>query len=217
MLKSTEKLIGQGWQKHLIRDIDLQNVFDGTKASRYGLINKAMRAKELIQIRRGLYALSPPYYDKYYWSQYYIANHIVPYSFVTAESALSFHAWIPEQIKPITSAIAFGRNRTFHTPMGNFVYRFFPIQIPNYFFHGVESIKIGEHLAWIATPLRALIDYIYWHKIDNADNDFLMNSLRIDEDHLRNIKTSDVYELLPIYRSLRVERALKNMLKENNG
>ena len=216
MLKSTSKLISQGWQKHLIRDVDLQSVFAGTDASRYALIHKALRAKELIQLRRGLYMLAPQ--DQIpRWSQYYLANHIAACSFVTAESALSFHGWIPEKITQVTNAIAFGRSKTFDTPLGDFVYRTFPLTKPHYFLYGVYTVEIETHLVWMATALRALMDYVYWHKIDNADTDFLIHGLRIDELHLKEIKKTDIQNLLPVYHSKRVQQLLKNILKKRKN
>lgn len=213
MLKSTSKLMSQGWEKHLIRDVDLQSIFAGSDASRYALIHKALHAKELIQLRRGLYMLAPQHQTPL-WSQYYLANHIAACSFITAESALSFHGWIPEQIKQVTSAIAFGRNKIFHTPMGDFVYRTFPVTSANYFLYGVQSVKVATHLVWMATALRALMDYVYWHKVNDANTDFLIHSLRIDELHLKEIKKTDIQNLLPVYHSKRVQQLLKNLLKE---
>lgn len=212
MLQSTEQIIDSGLGKHIIRSVDLANLFGGSPARRYGLINKALNKGELVQLRRGLYMLAPKYLSQRY-SQYYIANHLVSHSFVSAESALSFHGWIPERIDTVTSIAAFGRNRECNTPYGKFVYSTPPID-SHQFFTRVQQLQINEQPVWMATPLRALIDYIYWHKVDNAGLDFLKNSLRIEVDNLSTVKKKDIYELQLVYYAKPVTQFLRNLLKE---
>ena len=214
MLNSIEKILDSGLGKHIIRDTDLLNLFDGTPASRYGLINKGLKKGELIRLRRGLYTLAPKYLEHSH-SQYYLSNHILSHSFVTAESALNFHGWIPEQVLMVTSIVAFGRNRQFNTEYGTFIYRVIPIDAYQ-FLKGVQCFRIAKQWVWIATPLRALMDYVYWHKIDNANMDFLIQSLRIEPECLSRIKKKDIITLQAIYRSKRVIQFLQNLLSELN-
>lgn len=210
MLNSIEQILDSPLKNHLIREIDLANLFKGTSSRRYGLVNKAIQKKELLQIRRGLYALSPKYQTEYF-STYYLANHIVPHSFVTAESALQFHQWIPERIVQTTSAVAFGRNKTFSTPMGEFIYRTTPVSCSD-FLTGVIRVEINNHAVFMATPLRAICDYIYWHKLDMADWDFLTMGLRIEAEHLAQITQDEIKTLIAVYHSKRINTFLK---KEN--
>lgn len=212
MLNSTEKILDSPLNGHIFREVDLIHLFEGTPAKRYGLINKALKKKELIQLRRGLYILSPKYQLETF-SSYYLANHIVPHSFVTAESALQFHQWIPERVAQTTSIIAFGRNKKFGTPVGQFIYQTSPLKSYD-FFTGVTHIEINHRPVLMATPLRALSDYIYWHKIDDADWSFLTIGLRIDEEYLRPLKKSSIKELMDVYHSKRVNTFLNNLLTE---
>src|SRR3989338_2740259 len=122
MLHTTEKMLAANLGGRIIRDIDLANLFNGDPAKRYGLVNKALKAQELIRLRRGFYVIAHKY-NTTPISQYYLANHLVPYSFVTAESALSFHGWIPERVTTVVSMAAVERNRQFDTPYGHFEYR----------------------------------------------------------------------------------------------
>jgi len=216
MLKNTERIIDSELSSHVFQDIDLANLYRGSSARRYGLVNKALRAHELIRLRRGLYMLALKY-QKSNFSLYYLANHIVPYSFVTAESALQFHQWIPERTSQVTSVAAFGRERQFANVMGQFVYLAPPITSLDKFFIGVLNQQIEDQAVWIATPLRALIDYVLWHKIDNANLQFLNTSLRIEEEYLNTIKKEDIKSLAPIYKSKRVAQFLKNLLHEVNA
>jgi hypothetical protein len=212
MLDSTEAILSSGLGDHVIRDIDLTNLFDGTPARRYGLVNKALKAKELVQLRRGFYVATPRHQPPKF-SQYYLANHMEPHSFVTAESALSFHGWIPERVTETLSLAPFGRNKQFDTPYGRFIYRTMPIP-PAQFLMGVSHIETEANAFWIATPLRALIDYIQWHKLDKVDLDFLQHSLRIEPEQLYSIKLADIEQVRDVYKAPRIKRFLKILQRE---
>ncbi len=211
MLKSTEMLIENQLNKHLIRDRDLAQVFKGSNARRYALVNKALKKNELLRICRGLYMLAPKY-NGCLFSNYYLANHIVPNSFVTAESALSFHGWIPERVTQVTSAAAFSRNREFKTPHGVFLYKHLPVT-PNNFYLGVEQVDIDNKIIYMATPLRALLDYIYWHKTKNADHDFLVNSLRIERAYINTISQIQIKQLKSVYKLKYIQTFLNHLQK----
>jgi len=212
MLNSTEKILDSKLGQHAFQDTDLYNLFDGTPASRHGLVNKSLKKGELIRLRRGLYILNPKYLTHPH-SEYYLANRIVTHSYVTAESALSFHGWIPEQVRMVTSIAAFGRNKEFDTPYGIFAYLTIPID-PHQFLKGVQCVRIGDERVWMATPLRALMDYVYWHKIENVNLDYLIGSLRIEPEELSSIKKKDIIELQSVYTSKRIKLFLKNLLRD---
>lgn len=215
MLKSIEQIIRSKLDKHVIRDRDLALLFPGSPARRYALINKALKKGELIRICRGFYTLNKKYLT-HPFSQYYLANRIVPNSFITAESALSFHNWIPERIVQTISITAFGRNRTYNTPVGEFVY--YKTPVPNHlFYYGVKPIEIDKQSIYIATPLRALMDYVYLHKVKNASTDFLKRSLRIEENHYSKINKSNIAEMGSVYNSLYVRQLLNNLTHETKS
>lgn len=211
MLKSTEMLIDNQLNKHLIRDRDLAQVFKGSDARRYALVNKALKKNELLRICRGLYMLAPKYNSRLF-SNYYLANHIVSNSFVTAESALSFHGWIPERVTQVTSATAFSRSREFKTPYGVFLYKHLPVASNN-FYLGVKRDDIDNQIIYMATPLRALLDYIYWHKIENADRDFLVESLRIESTHIDSISKTQIKQLKSVYKLKYIQTFLNQLQK----
>ncbi len=215
MKQSTESLIEHGLQHHLIRDSDLAFIFGGSPARRYALVNKALKAGELIRLTRGMYLLADKYHAQRF-SQYYLANRLVPHSIVSAESALSFHGWIPERIVQTTSVTATGKSKIFHTPVGTFTYRKVPITVLS-FMTGVDILKQDKHYMHITTPLRAIVDYVYWHKVKNGNCDFLINSLRIEKSHLTSISAEDIRRLQPLYRNLTVKKFLLTLLKELHG
>ena len=212
MLRSIEKIMQSPLQKGVIKEYDLVNLFAGTPAKRYGLVNKAIKSEELLVLRRGLYMLAS---QRGYFSAYYVANQLVPFSFVTAEAALQFHQWIPERVTQVTSMVAFGRNKMFHNFFGDFLYKKATTELSN-FFIGVERLQSYQHFVLMATPLRALADYVYWHAINEANIDFLKYSLRIEEYNLKSIKKSEIKLLMQIYKKGRVKCFLENLLMEKD-
>src|SRR5579862_1930718 len=99
-LKDT--IIEAGFTDHILTDTDLNNLLDSTSAARYGMLNKALKKQELIKIRRGLYLLADKYRHKK-MSKLFLASRIVPHSYISLESALSYHGWIPERVTTVTS------------------------------------------------------------------------------------------------------------------
>lgn len=209
MLKSTEHLIAQGMRDHIIRDSDLAHVFKGSAARRYALVNKALKKGEWIRLCRGYYLLAAQYQQQAL-SLYKIANCIVPHSFITAESALCFHGWIPERVVQVTSIAAFGRKREFQTPLGIFSYFTVPVAL-KHFYEGVNLFEINNQNVYIANPLRALMDYVYLHNIKNVTSDFLEHSLRINRELLDTLKKKEIRQSMALYRTRSVQQFLKNI------
>jgi len=208
-----DKIIEAGFADRILTDVDLSNLSGGTPAARYGMVNKALQKAELIKIRRGLYLLADQYHHKKF-SKFFLASRIAPHSYISLESALSYHGWIPERVSTVTSVLALGRTKKFTTLFGDFTFYYLPINEYE-FLTGVarvEEIK-GEPFL-LASPLRALADLIYVKKIDWEGLDFLTNSLRIDIEQLMEIQPNHFLEIKKIYRSTRVLHFLDNFKKE---
>src|SRR5688572_1138563 len=121
MMTLTDKLINLNLQDQILTDNDLQVILGGTSAARYSMVNKALKKKELERVRRGLYVLAQAY-RKNKISIYTLANHIVKLSYVSLESALAFHGWIPEQVTVVTSVLPGRHMKHFETSWGVFDY-----------------------------------------------------------------------------------------------
>jgi hypothetical protein len=110
--------------------------------------------------------------------------------------------------------IAGSRTKKFITPFGEFV--FYPLQTKEYeFLTGVtriEEIKGKPYL--IASPLRALTDYVYIKKIDWQGLDFLTSGMRIDLEHLTKIDTPHFLEIKKVYQSKRVLHFIDRLKQE---
>lgn len=208
-----DQIIEAGFANHILTDVDLDNLLDGTSAVRYGLVNKAIKKEEIIQIRRGLYLLADRYRQKKL-SKFFLASRIVPHSYISLESALSYHGWIPEYVSTVTSVLACGRTKKFITFFGEFI--FYQLPVNEYeFFTGVTRMEeISEEPFLLASPLRALADYVYIKKIDWQGMSYLMDSLRIEIEQLMQINPDHFIEIKRIYRSKRVLNFLDNLKKE---
>lgn len=208
-----DRLIEAHFADCILTDVDLNHFLDGTVAARYGMVNKALKKGELIRIRRGLYLLADKYRHKKL-SQFFLASRIVPHSYVSLESALSYHGWIPERVTSVTSILALGRTKNFITPFGEF--HFYQLPVNEYEFltsvTRIEEIK-GEPF-FLALPLRALADYVYIKKINWSGLDYLLQNLRIEVEELLKIQSSDFVEVKKIYRSKRVLNFLDNLKLE---
>lgn len=212
MLTSTERIIDTGFADNILTEVNLEYIFDKTAASRYGLVNKMLKKGELIKLRRGLYILAAKYRHTK-TSKFHLASRIVPHSYISLESALSYHEWIPEEVVLVTSIVSTGRNRAFQTPFSEFVYYHIPINDYE-FLTSVAREEIANVPFFVASPLRALTDYVYVNKINYRGTDFLYKSLRIEKGYIKQIKIDELQTLKRVYRSKRVLNFLNNLIEE---
>lgn len=137
----------------------------------------------LYQLRRGLYALAPPY-QKIKPHPFLIANHLTRGSYVSCQSALAHYGLIPEYVPVVTSVTA-GRPARWQTPFGDFEFRHLSLPL----LRGYRSIALCERQkAFIATPEKALLDLIHLHP--GADAPEFLRELR-----LQNLERMNVEEL----------------------
>jgi hypothetical protein len=116
-----------------------------------------------------------------------IANRIYTPSYVSLQSALAYHRLIPETVYTVTS-VSTKRTRSFSTGLGEFDYR----TVKPAFFHGY-LLKRGNFK--IASPVKALLDYLYLHPGIRTVDDF--RSMRLDGDiFFRLIAEDDLASVL---------------------
>ena len=130
------------------------------------------RAGRLYQLRRGLYALAPPY-QKRKPHPFTIANRMVRASYVSCQSALAYYDLIPEYSPTITS-VTTARPARWDTPLGTFVFR----HIKTEHFHGYALMDLGgDDRAFLACPEKALFDLVYL--TPKADSENYLRGLRL--------------------------------------
>lgn len=177
--------------------------------SRQGLVKRAIANNEVLHLRRGLYCLAPKYQKKAV-NSYALAERIYGPSYVSMESALRYHDWIPESV-PVCTCAAFGKAREFDTPLGIFAYKRVPQQT---FYLGVDrETDAAGNTFFMASPAKALVDYVYvnrppWKSIDDA-----AASMRIEYEDFAAVPREEIMLLHKNYSNKRVQRFLWNWQK----
>ncbi len=173
---------------------DRRRLFEWQK---YGYLNK---------IRNGYYMFSDTEIDEN--MLFIIANNIYRHSYVSLESALGHYNLIPEQIFATTS-VSTKKRAVFETCEGVFRYH----MIKEALFWGYRIEGKGNYRWKIATPEKAIIDYLYLNPdIKNRED---VAGIRINSDVFNDIIELDT---LKKYSALagnqRVKRCLRHLLKE---
>lgn len=127
------------------------------------------QAGKLHQLRRGLYALAPPY-NKTSPHPFLVANALVTGSYVSGQSALAYYGLIPEYAPRVTSV-------TLTHPSqwnGGFTFQ----HLAPRFFFGYQSLEVmqGQH-AFVAHPEKALLDLA--HLTPASDSVEYLSQLRL--------------------------------------
>jgi predicted transcriptional regulator of viral defense system len=191
---------------------ELAALFPGSEDRRYGLVKRALTSGEIIRIRRGLYCLAPKYQRKGI-NLYALAQLVYGPSYVSLESALSWHGWIPEAVHAVTSA-SFKKAKEFTTPLGVFSYDRVPQQV---FYTQVERLTDASgNVFLMATPLKALVDYVYVHKRDWTGIKPAISSLRTEPEELEQVTGDTLEALTRNYSNSRVKRFLEGLRKDLN-
>ncbi len=209
MNKLTEKIFENAPYGYFTSQ-EAATLFPDSEDRRYGLVKRAIAGGQIIHIRRGLYCLAPKYQKKKL-NLYALAEHLYGPSYVSLESALSWHGWIPEAVYTLTSA-SLGKSKEFKTPLGAFSYNRVP---QNVFYAGVERLTDEAGDAFLmAQPIKALADYVYVHKKDWTGLTPAAEDLRIEPDEFESVAAEETDELIENYTSRRVVRFLKGVRKE---
>ncbi|MDW8319275.1 MAG: hypothetical protein RMN53_15705 [Anaerolineae bacterium] len=113
-------------------------------------------AGKLYQLRRGVYALAPPY-QKVKPHPFAVANALVRGSYVSLQAALAHYGLIPEYT-PVVTSVCGRRPGRWETPLGTFVYH----HVKAAWRHGYRLLDLGAgQRALVATPEKALLDLVY--------------------------------------------------------
>jgi predicted transcriptional regulator of viral defense system len=195
------------WPKPYISGIDLRHILDKSADSRQSIIKRAIGKGYLIPIRRDLYLIKNA--KRGLLNYFEIALIIYGPSYVSLESALSHHGWIPEAVRTTTCATV-KRTKEFETPLGIFSYEHIPIEA---FSFGVEQHQQGALTLFIAAPVKAIADIIYVRKRTWDSMSDLCEDLRIEIESFQSSDRKLLIELIENYPSARVKKTLNVLLK----
>ncbi|GFP26642.1 hypothetical protein HKBW3S43_00353 [Candidatus Hakubella thermalkaliphila] len=153
----------------------------------------------LYQLRRGLYALAPPF-QKVKPHPFLIANRMVRNSYVSCQSALAFYGLIPEYV-PVITSVTTARPARWETPFGVFEFRHIKTDLLRGY--RLSEVSAGQQ-AFVATPEKALLDLVYLHP--GGDSPEYLRELR-----LQNVERLNLDELQrqADLVSLKLRRAVK--------
>jgi len=209
----TEQLIDEGFNNRVIVDSQLARLTTGTPQRRHSLVNRAMKAGELLRLRRGTYLLAEKYRD-YTAHPFTLAQAYVPGSYVSFETALAHHGWIPEAVYTTASVTPGRKSYAYdHPQLGSF--SFHPLAThAGYFLELVNREQINKQTMLVARPIRALMDLVCLRKAEWQGMKWLQESLRIDDEHLRQITSADIRTLKLVYKHKRVKDFLESLARE---
>ncbi|MAC57419.1 MAG: hypothetical protein CMH85_03900 [Novosphingobium sp.] len=210
MSSLAEQITEAGFADHILTERQLGDLLGGGDARRYGLVNRALKNGSLLRVKRGTYLLGKRFRSEPV-HPFAVAQGLVPGSYVSFESALAHHGWIPEAVF-VTASVSPGRKTLrFETPdFGAF--SFHPLAIAEYqFLTGVDRVQLGRLTAFVAQPLRALLDLVALRKEGWTDIEWLTRGMRIDEDMLLGLRRKDFTKLKSVYKHKAVNGFLASL------
>jgi predicted transcriptional regulator of viral defense system len=208
-MKKNLQTILESWPKSFIRDDDLTQLLQTTDNARYALVKRSFKSGELMRLKKGLYLIAGKV-KQILPDEFELALLMYQPSMISLESALSYHGLIPEAVYTTTS-VSPKRAQEFKTPIGIFSYKRVPAKG---FYIGVHRISTPTGTILIASPWRALADFVYtrrksWQNLADLEMD-----MRIDAETLINEDYETLIILNKSYPSPRVRAQLTIFLNE---
>jgi hypothetical protein len=177
----------------------LRELLGGSDARRYALVHRALKDGSLIRVKRATYMLGRRTSNDSV-HPFAVAQALLPGSYISFETALAYHGWIPEAVFT-TASVSPGRKTITHDTPSYGQFSFHPLALQEYqFLTSVDREKLGKLTAFVAQPLRALIDLVALRKEQWSSLDWLTTGMRIDADRLRSLRRKDFSALRPVYR-----------------
>ncbi|WP_068086857.1 type IV toxin-antitoxin system AbiEi family antitoxin domain-containing protein [Novosphingobium rosa] len=213
MPRLTDSVTHAGLADRVFGENELRDVLGGRDARRYGLVNRALKDGSLRRLKRGVYVLNSRY-RKEPLHPFAVAQSLHPGSYVSFETALSYHGWIPEAVFTTASVTPGRKTLSFDTPDHGF-FTFHPLALQEYrLLTSVERIKLGASTCLIAKPLRALLDLVALRKEAWSGIEWMISGMRIDESLLMALKRKDFADLQVVHKHKAVE-AFLSALREH--
>jgi len=162
-------------------------------------------AGRIYQLRRGLYALAPPY-QKVKAHPFVIANRLVGGSYVSCQSALAHYDLIPESVPTVVSVCSCRPGHR-DTPLGSFLFR----HLRRMYLGGYQLLEMGDgQQALVALPEKALLDLIYL--TPEGDSAEYIQSLRLQ--NLENLNVRSLREAAKVFDKPKLSRAVEVLIEQ---
>lgn len=209
MSTQLEKIL-LSWPRSFLTDQDLITFMGPShNTRRYDAVKYALRKNNLIHLKRGLYLIDPLFSRKPY-DPLEVASVMYGPSYISFETALSFHGWIPEAVYTTTAASA-KRSCTFETPKGRFRYLHVPA---GGFYLNVQRILANSSSILMGEPWKAIADMIFalsknWQSVEELAED-----LRIELETLYTSDKNSLKHIAEYYNNKRVRKLLSKFSEE---
>ena len=199
------------WPKPYVTGADLMFALGKSRNSQKGVIKRAVQEGALVRLKRDFYLirreLNKPAVDRFE-----LAPILYGPSYVSLESALQFHGWIPEAV-PVVTAVTCKKAKEFETPVGVFFYSHIPMTA---FSMGVSQIEQEGWTLFVAEPWKAIADLIYVQDRSWKDVEALSLDMRIEMDKLGDSDWKLLEYLSTHYPSQKTRRALEKLRKHGH-
>ena len=176
----------------------LADKFNIGKNSLNTYIQRAIKKKEVIPLKRGVYVTWKFFNKNKNKTSYtfYLSNVLMSSSYVTRESALQYYGLLSEAVLNIVTANTLKTPRKFKNCLGFFEYR----NIKNDLFRGFIEKEENNFKFLIAEPHKAIFDYLYYRaefsKLNSGNLEDILDELRIDHEDLSNIEKGKLIKLI---------------------
>lgn len=200
----TSILLEHDMTRPLVNDVQLARIIKGSPQRRYNLVNRALKSGELHRLRRGLYLLSRPY-RSYDCHPFALAHTLVPGSYVSLETALAYHGWIPEAVHVVASIVPGSKSSEFEDGLlGRFSFHPLATQ-QGHFLELVARVVMTQQAVFVAQPMRALLDLVCLSKQEWQGTEWLEHGLRIEPELLRSVTAPQLQTLMMVYKQKRTQ------------
>ena len=140
-----------------------------------------------------------------------VAQSRLPGSYISFETALSYHGWIPESVFT-TASVSPGRKTLEYTTAAFGSFAFHPLAIHQYrLLTSVDRVVLGKQAALVAQPLRAILDLVALRKQPWQGLEWLTSGMRIDQAQLLALKRQDFAAMKPVYKHKAVNAFLDQL------
>lgn len=160
-------------------------------------VHDLVQQKWLEPIKRGIYIVGPAL-DEGRPEPFLLANHILGPSYVSVETALSYHGLIPERVYEIAS-MTVKASRRYSTTVGMFTYTKLPLP---YYSFGIEQWKLtDQQYVMGASAEKALCDKIVTtsrlvFRSRSEAKEWLLSNMRIEEGGLKGLDVPAIRQWL---------------------
>lgn len=191
----------------IFRPWDLMRLFKVSEVAAIFFVYRNTKKGFLIRLKKSrsgsLYAFSDNFPN-----HYVVANSLYEPSYLSFDTAMSFHGIIPETIYTLTSATT---KTTRHFEVEGVGYSYFRIQ--RRLFTGYTPIKYNATMILMADPEKAVADYLYFVDLKKRE----LNDERMNLKHLNRKKMTGYMDLFGRPRMSCLLRELYADTRKNSG